>query len=245
KTRMQPVGNVFNKFPRIVRDLSKAARKQVQLKIEGAETELDRSIIESIKDPLTHMVRNSIDHGIEAPDVRVQKEKPAAGTLVMRAYHEGGQVIIEIQDDGAGIDPEKIKQKAVEKGVITQEQAETMGNRDALMLIFQPGFSTAEKVTNISGRGVGMDVVRTNIEKLGGTVELQSEVGQGTTVRIKIPLTLAIIPALVVRCGGQRYCIPQVNLVELVHLRPRTAKPKRFQNQRRPVQPDLPARNYG
>ncbi len=218
KTRMQPVGNVFNKFPRIVRDLSKSAQKQVQLKIEGAETELDRSIIESIKDPLTHMVRNSIDHGIEPPDVRVQKGKPAAGTLVMRAYHEGGQVIIEIQDDGAGIDPEKIKQKAIEKGVITPEQAEQLGNRDALMLIFQPGFSTAEKVTNISGRGVGMDVVKTNIEKLGGTVELQSEVGRGTTVRIKIPLTLAIIPALVVQCGGQRYCIPQVNLVELVHL---------------------------
>ncbi|OCC16485.1 Signal transduction histidine kinase CheA [Dissulfuribacter thermophilus] len=220
KTRMQPVGNVFNKFPRIVRDLSRSAQKQVQLKIEGAETELDRSIIESIKDPLTHMVRNSIDHGIEPPDVRIQKGKPAAGTLIMRAYHEGGQVIIEIQDDGAGIDPEKIKKKAIEKGVITPEQAQNLGNRDALMLIFQPGFSTAEKVTNISGRGVGMDVVKTNIEKLGGTVELQSEVDQGTVVRIKIPLTLAIIPALVVRCGGQRYCIPQVNLVELVHLSP-------------------------
>lgn len=218
KTRMQPVGNVFNKFPRIVRDLSRSAQKQVQLKIEGAETELDRSIIESIKDPLTHMVRNSIDHGIEPPDIRVQKGKPAAGTLIMRAYHEGGQVIIEIQDDGAGIDPEKIKKKAIEKGVISPDQAQKLGNRDALMLIFQPGFSTAEKVTNISGRGVGMDVVKTNIEKLGGTVELQSEVDQGTVVRIKIPLTLAIIPALVVQCGGQRYCIPQVNLVELVHL---------------------------
>jgi len=220
KTRMQPVGNVFNKFPRIVRDLSRSAQKQVQLKIEGAETELDRSIIESIKDPLTHMVRNSIDHGIEPPDVRIQKGKPAAGTLIMRAYHEGGQVIIEIQDDGAGIDPEKIKKKAIEKGLITPDQAQNLGNRDVLMLIFQPGFSTAEKVTNISGRGVGMDVVKTNIEKLGGTVELQSEVDQGTVVRIKIPLTLAIIPALVVRCGGQRYCIPQVNLVELVHLSP-------------------------
>ncbi len=220
KTRMQPVGNVFNKFPRIVRDLSRSAQKQVQLKIEGAETELDRSIIESIKDPLTHMVRNSIDHGIESSEIRVQKGKPAAGTLVMRAYHEGGQVIIEIQDDGAGIDPEKIKKKAVEKGVISHEQVERLTNRDVLMLIFQPGFSTAEKVTNISGRGVGMDVVKTNIEKLGGTVELQSEVGQGTTVRIKIPLTLAIIPALVVQCSGQRYCIPQVNLVELVHLSP-------------------------
>ena len=218
KTRMQPIGNVFNKFPRIVRDLAKGAGKQVQLRIEGAETELDRSIIESIKDPLTHMVRNSIDHGIEPPEIRVQKEKPAAGTLTMRAYHEGGQVIIEIQDDGAGIDPEKIKAKAVEKGIITEEQARIMSDREALMLIFQPGFSTAEKVTNISGRGVGMDVVKSNIEKLGGTVELQSVVGQGTTVRIKIPLTLAIIPALIIGCGDQRYAIPQVNLEELVHL---------------------------
>lgn len=218
KTRMQPIGNVFNKFPRIVRDLARSAEKKVQLQIEGAETELDRSIIESIKDPLTHMVRNSIDHGIESPDIRIQKGKPAVGTLVMRAYHEGGQVIIEIVDDGAGIDPEKVKAKAVEKGVITEEQAETLNDREALMLIFQPGFSTAEKVTNISGRGVGMDVVKTNIEKLGGTVELQSEANVGTTVKIKIPLTLAIIPALIVTSAGQRYAIPQVNLVELVHL---------------------------
>ncbi len=224
KTRMQPVGNVFNKFPRIVRDLSHHANKQVQLRIEGAETELDRSIIEIIKDPLTHMVRNSIDHGIEPSEIRVQKGKPPVGTLVMRAYHEGGQVIIEIQDDGAGIDPEKVKAKAVEKGVITPEQAEIMSDRDALMLIFQPGFSTAEKVTNISGRGVGMDVVKTNIEKLGGAVDLQSEVGQGTTVRIKIPLTLAIIPALIVHTAGQRYAIPQVNLVELVQLSPDVRK---------------------
>jgi two-component system chemotaxis sensor kinase CheA len=220
KTRMQPIGNVFNKFPRIVRDLAKTAQKQVQLRIEGAETELDRSIIESIKDPLTHMVRNSIDHGVEHPDIRVQKDKPAMGTLVMRAYHEGGQVIIEIQDDGAGIDPNKIRSKAVEKGVIKPENANSLSDRDVLMLIFQPGFSTAEKVTNISGRGVGMDVVKTNIEKLGGVVDLQSEPGVGTTVKIKIPLTLAIIPALIVRTGGERYAIPQVNLVELVHLQP-------------------------
>ncbi len=218
KTRMQPIGNVFNKFPRIVRDLARTAEKKVQLQIEGAETELDRSIIESIKDPLTHMVRNSIDHGIESPDIRVQKEKPAVGTLLMRAYHEGGQVIIEIVDDGAGIDPDKIRAKAVEKGVVTQEQAEALSDREALMLIFQPGFSTAEQVTNISGRGVGMDVVKTNIEKLGGTVELSSQVNLGTTVKIKIPLTLAIIPALIVTSAGQRYAIPQVNLVELVHL---------------------------
>lgn len=221
KTRMQPIGNVFNKFPRIVRDLAKAAEKKVQLRIEGAETELDRSIIESIKDPLTHMVRNSIDHGIESPDIRVQKQKPPVGTLVMKAYHEGGQVIIEIVDDGAGIDPDKIRQKAVEKGLLTEEQAEALSEREALMLIFQPGFSTAEKVTNISGRGVGMDVVKTNIEKLGGTIELNSEKDVGTTIKIKIPLTLAIIPALIVTSGGQRYAIPQVNLVELVHLNPK------------------------
>ena len=221
KTRMQPIGNVFNKFPRIVRDLAKSASKKVQLKIVGAETELDRSIIESIKDPLTHMVRNSIDHGIEAPDIRLQQEKPAVGNLTMKAYHEGGQVIIEITDDGAGIDPEKLRSKAVEKGIISEEQAQALSNREALMLIFQPGFSTAEKVTNISGRGVGMDVVKTNIEKLGGTVELESMVGAGTTVKIKIPLTLAIIPALIVTSAGQRYAIPQVNLVELVHLNPK------------------------
>lgn len=218
KTRMQPIGNVFNKFPRIVRDLAKGAQKQVQLRIEGAETELDRSIIEVIKDPLTHMVRNSIDHGIESPDTRVQKEKDSSGTLTMRAYHEGGQVIIEIQDDGAGIDPTKLKKKAVEKGVISSDRAATISDRDALMLIFQPGFSTAEKVTNISGRGVGMDVVKTNIEKIGGVVELQSAIGIGTTVKVKIPLTLAIIPALIVKSQEQRYAIPQVNLVELVHL---------------------------
>ncbi len=220
KTRMQPIGNVFNKFPRIVRDLAKTAEKKVQLRIEGAETELDRSIIESIKDPLTHMVRNSIDHGIEPPDIRVQQEKPPVGTLTMKAYHEGGQVIIEIVDDGAGIDPNKLRKKAIDKGIVTEEQAEALSDREALMLIFQPGFSTAEKVTNISGRGVGMDVVKTNIEKLGGTVELMSEVGVGTTIKIKIPLTLAIIPALIVTSQGQRYAIPQVNLVELVHLNP-------------------------
>ncbi|MEZ0329833.1 MAG: chemotaxis protein CheW [Dissulfuribacterales bacterium] len=218
KTRMQPIGNVFNKFPRIVRDLAKNAQKQVQLHIEGAETELDRSIIEVIKDPLTHMVRNSIDHGIEAPDMRVQKDKDPMGTLTMRAYHEGGQVIIEIEDDGAGIDPNKIRKKAVEKGILTAEQAAALSDRDALLLIFQPGFSTAEKVTNISGRGVGMDVVKTNIEKIGGTVELQSTVNVGSVVKIKIPLTLAIIPALIVKCANERYAIPQVNLVELVHL---------------------------
>jgi len=218
KTRMQPIGNVFNKFPRIVRDLARSTGKKVNLHIEGADTELDRSIIEAIKDPLTHLVRNSIDHGIEPPDERAQVGKPPVGTLVMRAYHEGGQVIIEIEDDGRGIDIEKVKKKAVEKGLVTPEEAERMSDHEALNLIFRPGFSTAEKVTNISGRGVGMDVVKTNIERLGGSIEIRSVKGSGTTVRIKIPLTLAIVPALIVVSGGERYAIPQVNLKELVNI---------------------------
>ena len=218
KTRMQPIGTVFNKFPRIVRDLARSSGKKVNLHIEGADTELDRSIIEAIKDPLTHLVRNSIDHGIEMPDERVQVGKPSVGTLVLRAYHEGGQVIIEIEDDGRGIDVEKVKKKAIEKGLITPEEAERMSDREAIALIFRPGFSTAEKVTNISGRGVGMDVVKTNIERLGGSVEINSIKGAGTTVRVKIPLTLAIVPALIILSGGERYAIPQVNLKELVNI---------------------------
>ncbi|NPB09365.1 MAG: response regulator [Thermodesulfobacteria bacterium] len=224
KTRMQPIGNVFNKFPRIVRDLARATGKKVNLRIEGADTELDRSIIEAIKDPLTHLVRNAIDHGIEDPDERVQREKPPVGTLVLRAYHEGGQVVIEIEDDGRGIDVNKVKQRAIERGLITPAEAEAMSDREALALIFKPGFSTAEKVTNISGRGVGMDVVKTNVEKLGGSIDIQTVLGAGTTVRLKIPLTLAIIPALVVTCEGQRYAIPQVSLRELVGLSAETRK---------------------
>ncbi|AEH44230.1 CheA signal transduction histidine kinase [Thermodesulfatator indicus DSM 15286] len=224
KTRMQPIGNVFNKFPRIVRDLARSTGKKVTLRIEGADTELDRSIIDAIKDPLTHLVRNSIDHGIEDPDIRVQVGKPPAGTLILRAYHEGGQVVIEIEDDGRGIDVEKVKQKAIEKGLISPSEAEKLSDREALALIFRPGFSTAEKVTNISGRGVGMDVVKTNVEKLGGSIDIQSVLGAGTTVRLKIPLTLAIIPALVVTCNSQRYAIPQVSLRELVGLSEETRK---------------------
>ncbi len=224
KTRMQPIGNVFNKFPRIVRDLARSTGKKVNLRIEGADTELDRSIIDAIKDPLTHLVRNSIDHGIEDPDTRVQLGKPPVGTLVLRAYHEGGQVVIEIEDDGRGIDVEKVKQKAIEKGLITPAEAEKMSDREALALIFKPGFSTAKQVTNISGRGVGMDVVKTNVEKLGGSIDIQTVLGAGTTVRLKIPLTLAIIPALVVTCEGQRYAIPQVSLRELVGLSSETRK---------------------
>ncbi len=218
KTRMQPIGNVFNKFPRIVRDLARSTGKKVNLRIEGADTELDRSIIEAIKDPLTHLIRNAIDHGLEDPDTRVQVGKPPVGTLVLRAYHEGGQVVIEIEDDGRGIDVNKIKAKATEKGLITPSEAEKLSDREALALIFRPGFSTAEKVTNISGRGVGMDVVKTNVEKLGGNIDIQTVLGSGTTVRLKIPLTLAIIPALIVTCGEQRFAIPQVNLRELVGL---------------------------
>jgi len=220
KTRMQPIGTVFNKFPRIVRDLSRQLGKKVNLKLEGTETELDRSIIEAIKDPLTHLVRNSIDHGIEPPEERVSLGKPEEGLLVMRAYHEGGQVVIEIEDDGRGIDVEKIKRKAIEKGLLDPREAERMSEKDILLLIFKPGFSTAEKVTQVSGRGVGMDVVKTNIEKLGGTIELNTMKGKGTTVRVKIPLTLAIVPALIVTSQDQRFAIPQVSLRELVAINP-------------------------
>ena len=218
KTRMQPIGVVWNKFSRVVRDLGHAAGKQIDLEMEGAETELDKTIIEAIKDPLTHIVRNSCDHGIETPEQRAAKGKQARGRLTMRAYHEGGQVNIEIADDGAGIDPQKLKQKAVQKGLVPVDQAERMSEREMHNLIFLPGLSTAEKVTNVSGRGVGMDVVKTNVEKIGGSIDLQSAVGQGTTIKIKIPLTLAIIPALVASCAGERFAIPQVNLVELVRL---------------------------
>jgi two-component system chemotaxis sensor kinase CheA len=218
QTRMQSIGGIWSKFPRVVRDLSQGCGKQIRLDMEGKETELDKSLIEAIKDPLTHLVRNSVDHGIEMPDERVASGKPAEGVLTLRAFHEGGQVNVEICDDGAGIDPERLKKKALEKGLISEEQAEKMSEKEALHLIFQAGFSTAQQVTNISGRGVGMDVVRTNIEKLGGVVEISSKLGEGTTMRIKIPLTLAIIPALTVTCEGDRYAIPQINLMELVML---------------------------
>lgn len=218
KTRMQPIGNIWNKFPRVVRDLALACGKQVRIDLEGKETELDKTIIEAIKDPLTHVVRNSVDHGVELPDVRIARGKPAEGRLLLRAYHEGGHVNIEISDDGGGINIERVKQKALDRGLVSRERLAHMSEREALNLIFLPGFSTAEKVSNISGRGVGMDVVRTNIERIGGTVDLQSVAGEGTTLKIKIPLTLAIIPALVVTSGGERYAIPQVSLLELVRL---------------------------
>jgi two-component system chemotaxis sensor kinase CheA len=218
KTRMQPIGVVWNKLPRVVRDLATACGKQIRLEMDGAETELDKTIIEAIKDPLTHIVRNCCDHGIETPEARSAKGKPAQGTLSLRAYHEGGHVNIEILDDGGGIDPVRVKAKAVEKGLLRPETAERMGDREAVQLVFLPGFSTAAKVSNISGRGVGMDVVKTNIEKIGGVVDLASRPNAGTTVKIKIPLTLAIIPGLVAASGGERFVIPQVSLLELVRL---------------------------
>jgi two-component system chemotaxis sensor kinase CheA len=218
KTRMQPIGNVWNKFPRLVRDLALACGKQVRIEMEGEETELDKTLIEAIRDPLTHIVRNSIDHGIEAPSARAAAGKPAEGRLFLRAFHESGTVNIQILDDGAGIDFERVKEKALERGLITRDQAAQLSRHDALALIFAPGFSTARQVTSVSGRGVGMDVVKTNIEKIGGTVDIHSERGQGTTLKIKIPLTLAIIPALIVTCDGDRYAIPQVSLIELVRL---------------------------
>lgn len=224
KTRMQPIGVVWNKLPRVVRDLATSCGKQIQLEMVGAETELDKSIIEAIKDPLTHIVRNCCDHGIESPAIRTGKGKPAQGRLLLRAYHEGGQVNIEITDDGSGIDGDRVRKKAVERGLLRQEQAERMSDREAAHLVFLPGFSTTDQVTSISGRGVGMDVVKTNIEKIGGVVDLISRAGEGTTVRIKIPLTLAIIPGLVVSCGGEQFIIPQVRLLELLRLEGKVEK---------------------
>jgi two-component system chemotaxis sensor kinase CheA len=230
RARMQPIGVVWNKLPRVVRDLASAMGKKIEIQMEGAETELDKTIIEAIKDPLTHIVRNSCDHGIESPEVRAAKGKNVQGTILLRAYHEGGHVNIEISDDGAGIDPERVKSKAVQKGLVRPEQAALLSEWEALRLIFLPGFSTAEKVTSISGRGVGMDVVRTNIEKIGGAVDLANRSGAGSTIKIKIPLTLAIIPGLTVSVHSSRmtaagevprehrFVSPQANLLELVRL---------------------------
>ena len=218
KTRMQPIMTVWGKLPRVVRDVSAALGKQIQVEMYGKETELDKTILEAIKDPLTHIVRNSCDHGIETPAVRAERGKPAEGRLTLRAFHEGGQVILEIEDDGGGIDVERVKRKAVSNGLITQEQAARMSERDACSLIFAAGLSTAQQVTNISGRGVGMDVVKSNIEKIGGQIDIANRFQRGLTLRIKIPLTLAIIPALIVTAGGERFAIPQVSLIELVRL---------------------------
>ena len=218
KTRMQPIDHIWSKLPRVVRDLGQQLEKTIRLEMEGRETELDKTLLEAVKDPLTHLVRNSVDHGIEAPDARRKAGKPAEGVLTLRARHESGQVVVEVADDGAGIDPGKLGAKAVERGLITPEALARMSPSDVLQLIFLPGFSTAAAVTNVSGRGVGMDVVKTNIESIGGTIEVESDPGIGTVCRLRIPLTLAIVPALTVECATDRYAIPQISLQELVSL---------------------------
>ena len=217
-TRMQPIGNVFNKFPRVVRDLSKKLGKKIDLNIVGKDVELDKTIIEAINDPLTHLVRNSVDHGIELPEDRRKKGKQESGVVILKAFHEAGQVVIEISDDGKGIDGEALAAKAVNKGLITAEQSQAMSDKEKVNLIFLPGFSMAKQVTDVSGRGVGMDVVKTNLDQLGGHVDIISEVGAGSTISIKLPLTLAIIPCQIIMTGGERYAIPQVNLEELLRI---------------------------
>jgi len=219
QTRMQPVSNVFNKFPRIVRDLSKKLEKDIVLELEGTEVELDKSIIEALADPLTHLVRNAIDHGLELPEDRIQVGKTRAGTVILKAYHESGYVNIDVIDDGKGIDVEIIKEKALDKGFITTPELESMGEQKSLQLLFKPGFSTAEAVTDISGRGVGMDVVKTNIEKLGGKIEIFTNLGKGTTFRLLLPLTLAIIPSLIVEVEQQKFALPQINVQEIVRIK--------------------------
>jgi two-component system chemotaxis sensor kinase CheA len=218
KTRMQPIDHIWSKLPRVVRDLGLQCGKSVRLEMEGRETELDKTLLEAVKDPLTHLVRNSVDHGIEAAAGRAAAGKGTEGVLTLRARHESGQVVVEVADDGAGIDPVKIGAKAVERGLLTPDALARMSPADILQLVFLPGFSTASAVTNVSGRGVGMDVVKTNIESIGGTIEVESVPGQGTCTRLRIPLTLAIVPALTIECAGDRYAIPQISLQELVAL---------------------------
>ena len=217
KTRMVQIGKVFNRFPRLVRDIAREFSKEIDLIIQGEETELDKSIIEEISDPLVHLIRNAADHGIESPTVRESIGKPRRGTIHLSAGHEGNHIVIEIQDDGAGIDPEKIKQKALEKGLITQEEANEMKPEDTYSIIFIPGFSTAQKVSSVSGRGVGMDVVKTNITKLNGMISVESSVGKGTRFTLKLPLTLAIIQGLLVKVGGETFAVPLSSVLEVVH----------------------------
>ncbi|MGY1844456.1 chemotaxis protein CheA [Modestobacter sp. SYSU DS0875] len=218
KTRMQPIDHIWSKLPRVVRDLGLQCGKSVRLEMEGRDTELDKTLLEAVKDPLTHLVRNSVDHGIEPAAGRSAAGKPTEGVLTLRSRHESGQVVVEVADDGAGIDPARIGAKAVEKGLLTSDALSRMSPQDVLQLIFLPGFSTAAAVTNVSGRGVGMDVVKTNIEAIGGTIEVESVPGHGTCTRLRIPLTLAIVPALTIECAGDRYAIPQISLQELVAL---------------------------
>ncbi|MEI8401427.1 MAG: chemotaxis protein CheA [Alcaligenaceae bacterium] len=218
KTRMQPIAQVWTKFPRLIRDVSNACNKKVNLHQSGDDTELDRTLIDAIRDPLVHIIRNSIDHGIEMPSERLRLGKPETGKVLLHAGHENGMVIIEIIDDGAGVNYELVRQKAVEKNLVSHSDSKTLNDLQLLEFIFLPGFSTKSEVTNLSGRGVGMDVVKTNISNIGGSIDILSERGVGTTIRLKIPLTLAIIPALFVRCGSESYAIPQNSVLELVRL---------------------------
>lgn len=222
KTRMQPIGNAWAKLPRIVRDLAVDLGKDIELVMNGAETELDRQVLELIKDPLTHMVRNSADHGVEMPAERLAMGKPEKGTITLNAYHQGGHIIIQIIDDGKGLAVDKLRKKALEKELATASEIDGMSDNQIQKLIFHPGFSTAEKITNVSGRGVGMDVVRTNIEKIGGSIDLSSEEGKGTNLSIKIPLTLAIVSGMIVEAAGERFAIPQISVLELVRASKRT-----------------------
>jgi two-component system chemotaxis sensor kinase CheA len=222
KTRMQPIGNAWAKLPRIVRDLSLEMGKKIDLVMQGAETELDRQVLELIKDPLTHMVRNSADHGLENPQDRHAAGKGETGRITLKAYHEGGQIIIVVADDGRGLHGQKIRAKALANKLATAVELENMSDQQVMQFIFRPGFSTAEKVTNVSGRGVGMDVVRNNIERIGGAIELNSKAGAGTSFTIKIPLTLAIVSALIVCAGSDRFAIPQLNVLELVRVSPKS-----------------------
>lgn len=216
KTRMVQIGRIFNKFPRLIRDLSREFNKEIELITEGEETELDKSVIEEISDPLVHLIRNAVDHGIETPEEREKLGKPRKGHVYLRAGHEGNHIVIEIEDDGRGIDAEKIKAKAVEKGIISAEEAREMSTTEAYNLIFMPGFSTAQKLTSVSGRGVGMDVVKTNITKLNGMIAVQSEVGKGTRFVLKLPLTLAIIQGLLVRVASEVFAVPLSSVIEVV-----------------------------
>jgi len=218
-TRMQPIRVLFDRMPRLVRDIAHRLGKRVELEMAGGDVELDRSIIEALADPMTHMLRNAVDHGLEDPKGRTVLGKPEIGRVNVRAYHERGRVVIEVQDDGRGIDPERVKEAAVTRGAITREQATQLSEKDAVALIFQPGLSTATEVSDVSGRGVGMDVVRTNIQNLGGQIEVSSAIGEGTRLRIHLPLTLAIIPSLIVSVEGERFAIPQLNVVEVVRLK--------------------------
>jgi len=218
KMRMQQIAKVFNKFPRMIRDLARQSSKEVDLVIHGEETELDKTVIEEIGDPLVHLIRNSVDHGMETPDEREAAGKPRCGTVTLSAYQEGRNIVVSVSDDGKGIDPAKIKAKAIEKGIIGMDEGIKLSDKDALQLIFTPGFSTAEKVSNVSGRGVGMDVVKTNITNINGAISIDSEVGKGTSVIFKLPLTLAIIPALTVEAGEEIYGIPLSTVEENIRV---------------------------